>query len=183
MRRATEFSLPGDWPSAQAVDRATLVYDDRRRRRLRLTADSGEAFLLDLPEAAILPDGSGLYLDDGSWIHVLAAAEPVAQITCSRLGDLVQVAWHLGNRHLPTEITDEALYVRQDHVIEQMATGLGAQVTRLNRPFNPEGGAYGGHPTHGHDRDDDPGHAPTNGRGQDHAHAHPHRHDRETERG
>lgn len=166
MRRAGTFRLPGDWPASEAADRVLLDYDNRRRRRIRLTGEGGTEFLLDLPEAAALPHGAGLSLDDGCWIEVAAAPEPVAEITCTGRDLFVRIAWHLGNRHLPTEITGEALYIRQDHVIEEMAAGLGARVQRLSRPFNPEGGAYGGHPTHGHDH----------GHGHSHSHNHSHSH-------
>lgn len=168
MRRATRFSLKGDWPAESAEGLVTLKYDDRRRRRLRLETDRAEAFLLDLPEAVILPDGAGLQLEDGGWIGVQAAPEPVAKIACEDPGNLVPIAWHLGNRHLPTEITRLALYVRQDHVIEAMVAGLGAQVTRMERSFNPGGGAYGGYPTasheHHHDHENDHVHRHMKGR-------------------
>ena len=78
MRRAPRVSLKGNWPAEAAEGQAILAYDDRRRRRLRLETDQQEAFLLDLPEPTILPDGAGLQLEDGGWIGVRAAPEPVA---------------------------------------------------------------------------------------------------------
>jgi hypothetical protein len=56
---------------------------------------------------------------------------------------------HLGNRHLPTEILPECLRIRYDHVIEDMLSKLGARLARRSAPFQPEGGAYGGHHDHG----------------------------------
>ncbi|MDF2366357.1 urease accessory protein UreE [Sneathiella sp.] len=131
-------------------DTVTLDFDHRRRRRLKLETDKGTAFLLDLPELKTLRDGDILLLEDGSAIGVLARNEPVADIRCKDLAHLVRVAWHLGNRHLPTELMGDRLRIRQDHVIEKMATQLGATVTRLEGPFNPEGGAYGHGETEGH---------------------------------
>ena len=58
---------------------------------------------------------------------------------------LVRVAWHLGNRHLPTQIMAKGLRIRRDHVIEAMVKGLGARVIEIEAPFDPEGGAYAGH--------------------------------------
>lgn len=137
-----------------AADAITLGYDDRYRRRIRLTSDGGLAFLLDLPQATELRDGDALELEDGRLIAVRAAAEPVADLTARDPHHLARLAWHLGNRHLPTQILEGApprLRIRQDHVIEAMAEGLGAAVARLSAPFNPEGGAYGHGRTHGHD--------------------------------
>jgi urease accessory protein len=54
-----------------------------------------------------------------------------------------RLAWHLGNRHLPTQLLGERMRIRGDQVIAGMLIGLGATVTRLSAPFQPEGGAYG----------------------------------------
>lgn len=135
-------------------DTVTLDFDHRRRRRLKLETDGGESFLLDLPELKTLRDGDVLLLDDGSGIGVRARNEPVADISCKDTLHLVRIAWHLGNRHLPTELMGNRLRIRQDHVIEEMVTKLGAAVTRLDAPFNPEGGAYGHGETGGHSHGD-----------------------------
>lgn len=139
-------------------DTVTLDFDHRRRRRLKLESDNGLFFLLDLPELKTLRDGDILLLEDGSAIGVRARNEPVADIRCNDLAHLVRVAWHLGNRHLPTELMGDRLRIRQDHVIEDMAAKLGATVTRLEAPFNPEGGAYGHGETEGHSHGHSHGH-------------------------
>ncbi|MEQ8806030.1 MAG: urease accessory protein UreE, partial [Rhodospirillales bacterium] len=112
----------------------------------------------DLAEAEALADGDGLVLDDGRLVAVTAAAEPLAEVTCDDTGHLVRVAWHLGNRHLPTELLGDRLRIRRDHVIEDMLVKLGAAVSHVSAPFNPEGGAYGHGRTHGHDHGDDHDH-------------------------
>ncbi len=116
-----------------------------------MTGVNGVAFLLDLAETAALKDGDGLVLDDGRIIAVQAAREPLMEITCRDAAHLVQIAWHLGNRHLPTELFGDRLRIRQDHVIRDMLAQLGAGVADIQAPFNPEGGAYGHGRTHGHD--------------------------------
>lgn len=145
----------------------TLPYADRYRRRMKMVTDDGMEFMLNLSEPTELKDGDGLKLEDGSIIVVKAADEPVADIVCDNQHHLVRVAWHLGNRHLPTQIMGDQLRILQDHVIEDMARGLGATVERKEAPFNPEGGAYGHGRTHGHAH----GHS----HGHDHqAHGHSH---------
>jgi len=99
---------------------------------------------------------------------VVAAPEPLLEIKGSDPHHLIRSAWHLGNRHLPTQIMPKGLRIRRDHVIEAMVKGLGARVIEIEAPFDPEGGAYATAGEHGHD---DPGHH------HDHAHhGHPHDH-------
>ncbi len=129
----------------------TLDFDSRRRRRIRLKIDQGNDFLLNLPEVTTLREGDILILNTGDGVQVKAAPEEVVDITCSNTAELVRVAWHLGNRHLPTQLLGDRLRIRKDHVIEEMVQILGAKPVRLQAPFNPEGGAYGHGETSGHD--------------------------------
>jgi urease accessory protein len=145
MRRAIAVHSRGDWPQETALNTITLAYVDRHRRRIRLVADSGEAYLLDLPRAHHLVDGDGLELDGGGYLRVRAAPEPVFEIEAADLGDLLRIAWHLGNRHLPLQVAGARLRIRADHVIAQMVAGLSGRITRLEAPFDPETGAYHGH--------------------------------------
>ena len=145
MRRAIAVHRRGDWPEEAAVDTVTLAYLDRHRRRIRLVADSGSAFLLDLPRAHHLVDGDGLELDSGGYIRVRAAAEPVIEIAADRSTDLLRIAWHLGNRHLPVQVARRAAaHSRRSCRSPRWWSGLGGRVTRLEAPFDPEIGAYAG---------------------------------------
>lgn len=159
MRRVEHIEPAGAWPRNSARTTVTLAYDDRHRRRVRLVADDGAEFLLDLPEALVLRDGDGMRLDDGTWLAVRAADEEVCDIACPTPGALARIAWHLGNRHLPVQVMGGGLRIRDDHVIVGMLEGMGAAVTRRKAPFDPEGGAYarghvhshGAHAHHHHD--------------------------------
>jgi len=140
--RATSLAHAGT-PSATV----TLAYDDRHRRRLRLVTDAGRPFLLDLAEARALRGGDLLTLDDGTLVQVRAAPESVLDISAPDPLALARIAWHLGNRHTPTQILPGRLRIRADHVLEHLLVDhLGAMVTATTAPFDPEGGAYG----HGH---------------------------------
>jgi urease accessory protein len=154
MRRAIAVHTRGHWPEEAAIDRVTLTFVDRHRRRLRLVADSGTPFLLDLARVQHLADGDGLELDNGGYVRVGAAPERVIEIEADTPGDLLRIAWHLGNRHLPVQALEGRLRIRDDHVIAAMIEGLGGRVTRLQAPFDPETGAYAGAEqamSHGHD--------------------------------
>lgn len=150
MRRAIAVHNRGNWPEDAAVDTVTLAYLDRHRRRIRLVADSGQTFLLDLPRARHLVDGDGLELDCGDYLRVRAASEAVFEIEAAGRVDLLRIAWHLGNRHLPLQVAGERLRVRADPVIADMVTGLGGRITPLQAPFDPETGAYAGAADHHH---------------------------------
>lgn len=144
MRRAIAVHTRGHWPDEAAVGSVTLAYIDRHRRRIRLVADSGTPFLLDLPRAQHLADGDGLELDNGAYLRVCAASEPVIDIEAASETDLLRIAWHIGNRHLPLQAVEGKLRIRADHVIASMVEGLGGRVTWVRAPFDPEIGAYAG---------------------------------------
>ena len=152
MIRATQVKPQHRWTEAPA-DTVVLDFDDRHRRRMAMTGTRGLAFLLDLENATALRGGDALVLEDGRLVEVVAAAEPLVEIKGSDPHHLIRVAWHLGNRHLPTQIMPKALRIRRDHVIEAMVKGLGARLVEIEAPFDPEGGAYAEAAAHGHAHD------------------------------
>lgn len=143
----------GLWPKEKVAGTVTLDFDARHRRRIRLTTDQGEDVLLDLPRAVAMADGDGLLSADGKWLKVQAAAELTVEVRHKDPGQLMRIAWHLGNRHLPTEVRETVLRIRPDHVIEHMLQGFGAVLVKVRVPFQPEGGAYSGQVQH-HEHDD-----------------------------
>lgn len=138
--RATRVVPAGSFTADAEV---MLDFDDRFRRRKRYESAAGIPFVLDLAEAQVLRDGDGLVLDDGRVVLVRAAEEPLVEIRATSSSEMIRLAWHLGNRHLPAELQESRILIREDHVIEQMLRGLGAQIQKVRAPFNPEGGAYG----------------------------------------
>jgi urease accessory protein len=188
MIHATQVRGQHRWTTAPA-DTVVLDFDDRHRRRMAMTGTRGLEFLLDLENAVALRGGDALVLEDGRLIEVVAAPEPLLEIKGSDPHHLIRVAWHLGNRHLPTQIMPKGLRIRRDHVIETMVKGLGARVIEIEAPFDPEGGAYAEsrhdhthehhahHGAHGHDHDhhDHDHHHDHHGHGHGHhSHAHDH---------
>ncbi len=152
MHHASIHRPAGHWPKEIAAGTLTLDFDARHRRRLRLMTDQGEDVLLDLAKAVAMADGDALQLEDGRLLMVRAAAEPVVEVRHKDPNQLMRLAWHLGNRHLPTEIRDQVLRIRPDHVIEEMLLRFGAELLKVHSPFQPEGGAYSGDGHH-HDHD------------------------------
>jgi urease accessory protein len=145
MKRACEIKPAGAWNETSAVDSIALDAHERHRRRIVLTTESGTKFLLDLPQAAALRDGDGLLLDDGAIVRVAGRPELLLEIAAANSSELARLAWHIGNRHIDVQIAGDRLRIRRDHVIEDMLRGLGARITAIEAPFEPEGGAYGHH--------------------------------------
>lgn len=169
MIRAGEVVAKGDW-KGEAADSVVLEFDDRHRRRITLNTVGGLEFLLDLKEAVALRTGDAVKLEDGRLVEVIGAPEPLSEISAEGADHLLQLAWHLGNRHLPVQIVRSRLRIRRDHVIEEMVAGLGGKVRPIEAAFDPEGGAYlqAQHHHHDHHHGHDHGH--------DHHHAHEHGH-------
>jgi urease accessory protein len=176
MLHAHRIAASGQWPREQGRGTVTLSYDNRHRRRVRLTTDAGEPVMLDLAQATVLGDGDGLVLDEGGFIAVRAAPEDLVEVMAATPGQLARLAWHIGNRHFPAELRERSILIRDDHVMVDMLVGLGAAVRRMKAPFNPEGGAYaqGGAEHHHHDHDH--GHHHDHGHDHDHDHHHGHHH-------
>ncbi|HLH90017.1 MAG TPA: urease accessory protein UreE [Xanthobacteraceae bacterium] len=147
VKRALDIRKREDASAAPVIDRVVLAADDRHRRRLVMTGEAGTRFLLDLPQAAMLRDGDALVLDDGSIVRVVGKREPLVEIVAASEVDRLRIAWHLGNRHVEVQVVGDRLRIRRDHVLEAMLHGLGAQLTPLDAPFDPEQGAY----AHWHD--------------------------------
>lgn len=160
MRRATKVLAVGSW--RESVGSVVLTFDDRYRRRTKLTDTAGGDFLLDLEKPRVLQHGEGLALEGGGVIVVVAADEAVADVHTHSMAETARLAWHIGNRHTPVQVLrDGTLRIRDDAVLVAMIEGLGAHVHRRMAPFTPEGGAYSeeakahghhhGHGGHGHD--------------------------------
>jgi urease accessory protein len=146
VKRASQVLRAGAWRAAEACDRVVLDADERYRRRIVMIGERGGKVLLDLPDVTALHDGDGLLLDDGRIVAVIARPEPLIEIaaprTAERTAAMARYAWHLGNRHTEVEIIGDKLRMRRDHVLEEMLMGLGAVLTPVEAPFEPERGAY-----------------------------------------
>jgi len=134
------------------VDTVTLDETDRRRRRLLMTSDAGIDFLLELESVTLLKHNDILRLNDGRGIRVQAKPEALYEIHGSDRQHLLTLTWHVGNRHIASEIREDHVRIRHDPVIRNMLEHLGAKVCEVQAGFNPEGGAYGDtHAHHAHD--------------------------------
>jgi urease accessory protein len=126
-----------------------LPFELRQKRWLFAALASGEEVALKLPRGATLRGGDLLLASDGRVIEVIAAPERVVHVECATTSDLARVAYHLGNRHVPLQVGDGFLRLSENHVLEDLLRRLGAKLTIIDAPFEPESGAYSS--SHSHD--------------------------------
>jgi urease accessory protein len=149
MHRVTAIKSAGEWNAGSATDRVVLDAADRNRRRIVMRGENGTEFLLDVAKPVSLRDGDGLVLDDDSIVLVAGAPERLIEISAGNALDCARLAWHLGNRHTDVQIVADKIRIRHDHVLEEMLRGLGAKLTSVEAPFDPESPT----PSHEHGHD------------------------------
>jgi urease accessory protein len=132
------------------VDIVTLPHDLRHLRRKLLHLSNGDMVMLDLKEAVLFHHGDRLVLDSGDTVEVRAAPEKLFEVKARGTLHLIELAWHLGNRHLSAQIEEGRILILRDHVIRAMLEGLGATVAEIEEPFQPARGAYHSHGGHSH---------------------------------
>jgi urease accessory protein len=176
MQRATSIVRKPAVRADKVIDTVVLAHEDRQRRRAVLKTNHGSDILLDLDKSGVLSDGDALKLEDGSLVLVMAAAQDLIEVRAENPLRLMRVAWHIGNRHTPAEITADALYIEDDHVLADMIRGQGCSTTKVTRPFRPERGAYD-HGGQGQDQGHGHGHKVHDHHHHDHGNHHGHGHD------
>jgi len=122
--------------------RVVLSFEERQKSRLRAKLESGEEVALALPRGNVLRGGDLVKTTDGREIQIVAAPEKLLHVESD---SLARMAYHLGNRHVAVQIGDGFLRIAEDHVLEDMLRRLGARVSHVEAPFEPEAGAYGHH--------------------------------------
>ena len=131
---------------SRAVDvDLVLPFQLRTKSRLRTVLPSGEEVGLILERGTVLRDGDLLLAEDGRVVRIVAARESVSTVRADDPLTLTRASYHLGNRHVPLQISVEWLRYQHDHVLDEMVRGLGLSVIVEQAAFEPEAGAYGGH--------------------------------------
>jgi urease accessory protein len=166
--------LAGDRSDRTPIDSVVISTDQRRVQTANLTGVKGTSIGLMLPEPVLLRTGDLLELDDGSLVDVVVEPEPLIEIRGNDLTHLARLAWHLGDRHVSVQVLANRLRMRRDAALEALLKSLGARLTAIDAPFDPEGGAYATQATHhhGHDHCGHDHHHHDHGDGQHHAHDH-----------
>ena len=161
----SKLKIPRSAYKVEVKGQLKLPFESRQKSRLKTKLVSGEDVGLMLPRGEILRGGDLVTASDGRVIEIVAEPEKVLHIETK---DLAKVAYHLGNRHVPVQVGEGFLRITQDHVLEEMMQKLGAKVSHMEAPFEPEAGAYAG----GQHQHDEMGHG-----GKIHDHHHEEEHD------
>ena len=151
--RSTRIVKP-ETVEATPIDVVVLTHDERHLRRKLLHMAHDDVVMLDLKEPVVLEHGDLLALESGGYVEVVAAEEPLLEVRARNTLHQMELAWHLGNRHLAAQIEERRILIERDHVIKAMLEGLGATVAEVSEPFHPVHGAYHGHGSHGHGHHD-----------------------------
>ena len=132
---------------SKLLDEISLSYEERFIRRKKLITNNGNEFLVNLEETVSVDENNFLELENGKLIKVISKEENLIEVT----GDnLKQIIWHIGNRHLPCQIDENRILIKDDAVILDMILKLHGNVKKVFEKFKPEGGAYGMGRTHSH---------------------------------
>lgn len=126
-------------------DTLSLTAEERSKTRYRCESDQGVSLLLRLPRGTILEEGDILQAETEELIKVIAKSEPVLTVTTPDPVLFLKTVYHLGNRHVPLEITADYLRLSPDSVLQEMLVHLGVTITEESCPFHPEKGAYHHH--------------------------------------
>jgi len=124
------------------MERLELPFELSQKSRLRARLASGEEVGLMLARGTVMRGGDVVRTMDGREVEIVAAKEKLLHIESDHLA---RVAYHLGNRHVPVQVGHGFLRIAEDHVLEDLALQLGARVSHIQAPFEPEAGAYGHH--------------------------------------
>jgi urease accessory protein len=132
---------------ASIVGTLLLTADERTRSRYRHDLPNDLTIYLQLPRGTVLKEGDLLRSDNGDELfRIEAKPEPVLTVTASTPLNLMLAVYHLANRHVPLEVTDNYLRLAPDPVLKSLLIEqLHTQVTEEIAPFCPQAGAYQAH--------------------------------------
>ncbi len=159
MPRATRVLPASERRDGAVIDTLILPYGQRQAQKGFLFGVTGTCVELDFAEPGRLRTDDALVLEEGGLIEIVAEPEPLIEARAADLPGLARLAWHLGDRHVPVQVLERRLRLRRDPAIEALLEGLGAKLTAIDAPFEPEGGAYAApagehHHSHDHHRHD-----------------------------
>lgn len=146
--RSTKRIPAGNAQGLELSGALVLSHEARHIRRKLLHFENGDMIMLDLKEPVQLAEGDILEAETGEYFVIHAASEPLYAVQAQTPLHLLELAWHLGNRHQPVEIEERRILLLRDPVIRAMLEGLDATVEEIESPFQPLHGAYHDHGHH-----------------------------------
>lgn len=144
MRRAIAVLPAATASDLRVVDTLLLDYEQRQRPQGSHTALRGVQIEMALAQLVRLQTDDRLILDDDTLIEIVARPEPLYEVRAANPSDLARIAWMLGDRHLPVDISERRLRVKRDPAVSALLSDAAVRIIAIDAPFEPEGGAYAG---------------------------------------
>lgn len=122
-----------------------LTAEERQKSRQIIEINDLKIYL-QLPRGTVLNQGDLISNEDQNFIiKIVAKSELIITVTSPDQLKLIKAAYHLGNRHIPLELTPNYLRFLPDPVLINMLLKLGLEIKEEIAPFCPEIGAYHHH--------------------------------------
>jgi urease accessory protein len=118
------------------IDRIALTWEQRQKSRQKLLTAQGQEVALALPTGTRLQAGDLLPMPEGL-IRVECAPEDVLLIRPRSSHEIAFVAYQIGNRHLPLEISEQGLKTLYEPVLETYLRQQSIPVERAQLSFTP----------------------------------------------
>jgi len=136
-----------DWirekPRVGSFFKLTLTSDERRIIRGRRLTDCHQEIILQLPRKGKLNDGDILSTNQSNfYVEIIAKTENLIEISSNSKIELIKTAYHLGNRHVEVEISEDILLTKSDYIIENMLKNFNVDIVNTQKKFFPERGAH-----------------------------------------
>jgi urease accessory protein len=121
-----------------ARDTVTLGWEDRTHGHGRRRTEGGVEFGTTLPRGTVLRAGDCFVLDDDRRVvTVVEQPEAVFVIEPRSASEWALFAYHIGNRHQPVMITDQALVCPDIPGVELLLQQHKMPYVRTTMPFTP----------------------------------------------
>lgn len=119
------------------IEKVYLENSDLVKRIQRVTSDHGTEIGIRLSQPIDLQYGDILYRDDKNMIIIDVNSEDIIAIKPRTIKEMGDIAHQLGNRHLPSQFTDDnEMLVQYDYLVEDLLKGLGIPYQREDRKVN-----------------------------------------------
>src|SRR3954451_18526675 len=138
MPRANRVLRAAERRDTPVADTLILSHAQRQAQKGFLFGVKGTCVELDFAEPVRLRTDDALVLDNGGLVEIVAEHQALIGARAADLPALARWAWHLGDRHVPVQILERRLRFKPDPGIETLLQSLGAKVTAIDAPFEPE---------------------------------------------
>ena len=118
-------------------DTLILGREDRGRGRQRVRTQKGIEIALAFPTGTVLKDGDILHVDERSYIAIEAAKEEVLVIYPINITDCAEIAYEIGNRHLPISVKEGKILTPRDGLLEEFLKRNGISYQLTEEIFEP----------------------------------------------